>query len=161
MTLYELTSEYQQLLMMAEDPDIDLQVLADTFDAVEGDIEAKAEGYAKVIKQLEADITALKGEIDRLTARKKTIENNIDRLKERLKTAMILCDKPKFKTALFSFTVQNNPEKVILDSEEVPERYLVQQDPKINKTLLKEDLKSGVDLSGIAHLEQDSSLRIR
>ena len=161
MTLYELTNEYQQLLLMAEDPDIDPQVLADTFDALEGDIEAKAEGYAKVIKQLDADTTALKAEIDRLTSRKKTIENNIDRLKERLKTAMILCDKPKFKTALFSFTVQNNPEKVVLETEDVPEKYLVQQDPKVNKTLLKEDLKSGVDLSGIAHLEQDTSLRIK
>ena len=161
MTLYELTNEYQQLLLMAEDPDIDPQVLADTFDALEGDIEAKAEGYAKVIKQLDADTTALKSEIDRLTSRKKTIENNIDRLKERLKTAMILCDKPKFKTALFSFMVQNNPEKVVLETEDVPEKYLVQQDPKVNKTLLKEDLKSGIDLSGIAHLEQDTSLRIK
>ena len=161
MTLYELTSEYQQLLVMAEDPDIDPQIIADTLDALEGDIEVKADGYAKVIKQLDADTAALKAEIDRLTARKKTIENNIDRMKERLKTAMILTDKPKFKTTLFSFTVQNNPEKVVLDSESVPEKYLVPQDPKINKTLLKEDLKSGVDLSGVAHLEQDTSLRIK
>ena len=161
MTLYELTTEYQQLLMMAEDPELDPQVISDTLEGLSGDIEVKAEGYAKVIKQLEADTTSLKAEIDRLTARKKTIENNIDHMKENLKQAMILCDKPKFKTALFSFTVQKNPERVVLDSELVPDKYLVQQDPKINKTLLKEDLKSGIDLTGIAHLEQDDSLRIR
>ena len=161
MTLYELTNEYQQLLLFAEDPDVDPQVIADTLEGLTGEIEDKADGYAKVIKQLDADTIALKAEIDRLTARKKTIENNIDRMKESLKNAMLLCDKPKFKTNLFTFTVQKNPEKVVLDSEVVPEEYLVQQEPKVNKTLLKEDLKAGKDLSGIAHLEQDDSLRIK
>ena len=161
MTLYELTNEYQQLLLFAEDPDVDPQVIAYTLEGLTGEIEDKADGYAKVIKQLDADTIALKAEIDRLTARKKTIENNIDRMKESLKNAMLLCDKPKFKTNLFTFTVQKNPEKVVLDSEVVPEEYLVQQEPKVNKTLLKEDLKAGKDLSGIAHLEQDDSLRIK
>jgi hypothetical protein len=37
----------------------------------------------------------------------------------------------------------------------------VQQDPTIDKKKIKEDLKAGVDLEGIAHLEQTESLRIR
>ena len=161
MTLYELTNEYQQLLLIAEDPDVDPQVLSDTLEGLTGEIEDKADNYARVIKQLDADTVALKAEIDRLSARKKTIENSIDRMKESLKQAMILCGKEKFKTSLFSFTVAKNPEKVVLDSELIPEEYLVQQDPKVNKTLLKEDLKAGKDLAGIAHLEQDESLRIK
>lgn len=163
MTLYELTAEYGQLLALAEDPDVDPQVLADTMEGLSGEIEDKADGYAKVMKQLEADAAALKGEIDRLTARKRTLENNIDRLKEALKTAMILTEKTKFKTELFSFGIQKNPASVVLDVDlaEIPAEYLIQQEPKVDKAKLKDDLKDGKDLGGIAHLEQTESLRIR
>lgn len=164
MTLYELTGEYLQLLALAEDPDIDPQVLADTMEGLGGEIEDKADGYAKVIRQLEADSTALKAEIDRLTARKRAIDNSIDRMKESLKTAMIACEKPKFKTELFSFGIQKNPAKLVIDKEStdhaLPE-YVIIQAPIWNKEKLKEDLKAGKDVDGIAHLEQTESLRIR
>ena len=164
MTLYELTAEYQQLLVLAEDPDLDPQLLADTMEGLSGEIEDKADGYAKVIRQMEADSVALKAEIDRLTARKRTADNSIDRMKEVLKNAMILCEKPKIKTELFTFTIQNNPAKVVMDEsyiENIPEEYLIQQEPKIDRVKIKEDLKAGKDLGGIAHLETEVGLRIR
>ena len=164
MTLYELTAEYQQLLDLAEDPDIPEEALADSLEALGMDIEDKADGYAKVIAQLNADAAALKAEIDRLTARKRTIERNVDRMKESLKSAMILTGKTKFKTELFSFNVQKNPVTVVLDEqyiENIPEEYLIPQDPKVDKQKLKDDLKAGRDLEGIAHLEQTVGVRIR
>ena len=164
MTLYELTAEYQQLLELAEDPDIPEEALADSLEALGMDIEDKADGYAKVIAQLNADAAAMKAEIDRLTARKRTIENNIDRMKESLKQAMILTGKTKFKTELFSFNVQKNPVAVVIDEqyiENIPEEYLIPQDPKVDKQKLKDDLKAGRDLEGIAHLEQTVGVRIR
>lgn len=164
MTLYELTGEYLQLLALAEDPDTDPQVLADTLEGLGGEIEVKADGYAKVIRQLESDSAGLKAEIDRLTARKRAIDNSIDRMKESLKNAMIWCEKPKFKTELFSFGIQKNAPSVVLDVTDVtaiPEEYLIAQDPKIDKMKMKDDLKAGKVLDGIAHLEQSESLRIR
>lgn len=164
MTLYELTAEYQQLLELAEDPDIPEEALADSLEALGMDIEDKADGYAKVIAQLNADAAALKSEIDRLTARKRTIERNVDRMKDSLKTAMILTGKTKFKTELFSFNVQKNPVAVVIDEqyiENIPEEYLIPQDPKVDKQKLKDDLKAGRDLEGIAHLEQTVGVRIR
>lgn len=164
MTLYELTIEYQQLLDLAEDPDIPEEALADSLEALGMDIEDKADGYAKVIAQLNADAAALKAEIDRLTARKRTIERNVDRMKDSLKSAMILTGKTKFKTELFSFNVQKNPVAVVIDEqyiENIPEEYLIPQDPKVDKQKLKDDLKAGRDLEGIAHLEQTVGVRIR
>ena len=52
MTLYELTNDYAELLLMAEDPDTDPQAFADTLEGIEGAIEDKADGYAKVIRQI-------------------------------------------------------------------------------------------------------------
>ena len=164
MTLYELTDDYKALLQMAEDPDTDPEVLVDTMEGLEGAIEDKADGYAIVMKELEASEQKIKAEVDRLNARRMTISNNIRAMKLRLQTSMIETGKTKFKTDLFSFGIQKNPPAVVIDEQyidNIPKKYLVQQDPVIDKKKIKEDLKAGVDLEGIAHLAQTESLRIR
>lgn len=164
MTLYEITSDYMQLMQMMEDPEMDPQILADTMEGIEGELEVKAESYAKVMKNLEADVVGIKAEIDRLSERKKTIENNIKRMKESLQFSMETTGKTKFKTELFSFSVRNNAPKVVMDEEyieNVPERFLKYKDPEINRTAIKEAIQKGENLEGLAHLEQSTSLSIR
>lgn len=160
-TLYELTAEYQALLEMAEDPETDVQAFADTMEAIGGEIEDKADGYAKVIQSINAEYQAINNEIKRLEARALTLEVNARRMKDNLQAAMVATGKTKFKTLLFSYSVQKNPASVVMDGDKVPEKYLIEQPPKIDKTAIRNDLKAGVDLAGIAHLEQGESLRIR
>ena len=88
MTLYELTEDYMNLLELAEDPDIDEQAFTDTLEGIEGALEDKAEGYAKVIRTLEGDAAACDAESKRLRNKKQTIENNIKRMKAALQYAM-------------------------------------------------------------------------
>lgn len=165
MTLYELTNELQQLLMMAEDPDVDPEILQDTIEGVTGEIEVKADGYAKVIRQLEADASGLKAEIDRLTARKRSIDNSVERMKEALKNAMMIADKTKFKTELFSFNIQLNPAKVVIDDpENIPRGFLIPQEPKVDTAAIRKSLQDEQEAqiwNGIAHLERSTGLRIR
>ena len=47
-TLYELTEEYRQLLEMMEDDSVDPEVLQDTLEGVDGEIEAKADNWASL-----------------------------------------------------------------------------------------------------------------
>lgn len=96
MTLYEVVQDYITIQHMMEDPDLDPQTLADTMESIEGELEVKAENYAKVIANLTADLNAIKVEIDRLTERKKTIENNIKNMKNALQDAMEVTGKIKF-----------------------------------------------------------------
>lgn len=160
-TLYSLTEEYQELMSMALDPDVDPEALADTLEGIEGEIEYKADGYAKVMRNLEADASAIKAEIARLTERKKHIEANVDRMKKSLETAMRLTGKTKFKTSLFSFNIQKNPAALKIDNpDRVPEEFLIPQDPKINTTAIKKELKEGTVFDW-CHLEQGESLRIK
>lgn len=160
-TLYELTNEYAELLDMMEDPDVDPEVLQDTLEAIDGEIEDKADGYAKVMKTLDGDVAALDAEIKRLSAKKQTYKNNIDRIKQSLEMAMRACDKPKFKTTLFSFSIQKNPAKVVIaKGAAVPAEFYDHPEPVINKTRLKDALKDGVVIEGVT-LEQGESLRIR
>lgn len=161
MTLYQLTDTFKQVLEMAQDPSIDAQAIADTLEGIGGEIEDKADGYAKVIKELEADSDKLTAEITRLTDRKKALQNNIKRMKESLTAAMQATGKIKFKTDLFSFNVQKNPPTLVIDDENnIPTEYYIPQEPKLDTTVIKELLKSGTEL-GFAHLEQGEGVRIR
>jgi hypothetical protein len=45
--------------------------------------------------------------------------------------------------------------------ENIPEKYLIAQEPKIDRKLLAEDLKDGAALEGIAHLESSQSILIK
>ena len=163
-TLYQLTDDYLTLLEMAEDPDMDEQALMDTMEGIEGEIEIKAEGYAKVIRTLEGDAAACDAESKRLRNKKQTIENNIKRMKSALQMAMETTGKRKFKTPLFSFNIQKNTPSVVMDEayiENIPERFLVYKDPEINRKAIKDAINAGEDIGGIAPLEQTESLRIK
>lgn len=162
MTLYELSMEYANLLAMAEDEDLDPQVLADTFEGLEGEIEDKADGYAKVIAELKMRGEGLQKEIDRLTKMKKSLEGNIDRMKDTLEMAMKTTGKTKFKTDLFSFWIQKNTPSLKLDvtDEAVPAKYHIPQPDKIDREAIKKDLKNGANIDW-AHMEQSESIRIR
>ena len=169
MTLYDLTNDYMELLQMAEDPDIDEQAFLDTLEGIEGALEDKADNYAKIMRMLEADTKGIKAEEDRLSARRKTIENNIKRMKQSLQIMMELTGRTKFKTQLFSFTVRNNAESVIIDTDNIrniPDQYLKFKEPEADKTAIKKAIKEGDEdtqkaLLKLCHLERTKSLLIK
>ena len=161
MTLYELTSEYMELLAMLEDPDTDEAVILDTLEGVGGELEEKADNYARVMRQMDADAAAIKAEEERLPNRRKSLENRSAWLKSRLQNVMELTGKTKLKTELFSFSVQKNPPRCVIDNkEEVPDEFLISQEPKIDIAGILKSMKDGVTYEW-AHMERSSSLRIR
>lgn len=163
-TLFELTDDLLKLYDMASDPEIDETTLKDTIEAVDGEIEVKADGYAKVIRQMEGDIASIKAEMDRMDSRKKVLENSKDRIKKALEEAMKATGKTKFKTDLFSFGIQKNPPSLKLvddlDVMSVPPEYIIWQEPTIDKKKVKEAIKAGEEFEW-AHMESTEGLRIR
>lgn len=157
-TLYELTGQFKQLLQMIEDGDYECQDIADTFEAIDGEIEYKADGYAKVIKEIEGNVATIKAEIDRLSNKKDVLENTIKTMKQTLENAMKVTGKTKFKTDLFSFNIQKNPARLVITGE-VPEQFLIPQEPKVDNEAIKELLKQ--QELPFAQLEQSESIRIR
>lgn len=159
--LYNLTSNYEAVLNMLYDEDVDLQMILDTAEAIEGEIEDKANGYAKIIKELEAKQNARKEEAKRLTESAKVFENRIKALKNNLYNSMKTTGKTKFVTDLFSFSIAKNGGKQTLTIDgDVPEEY--------TKTIIENDndkirqaLEEGKELP-FAHLEpRGESLRIK
>ena len=79
-SLYELTGQMEYLKELLEDSEVEEQVVLETMESIEYEIEDKAEGYGKIIRMLSSEVDAIDGEIERLTARKKALSNNVNSL---------------------------------------------------------------------------------
>lgn len=162
--LYELSSDYIKLQELLEEGELDPEMLEEAMQYTKEELSIKFENYCKVIRNIENNIAGLKAEEDRMSARRKAMENNIKAMKTRMLDAMVTTDTKKIDGELFTISRQKNPASVVMDVnyiEDVPEKYLIEQDPKIDKKKLAEDLKAGVELDGIAHLIQGEGIRIK
>lgn len=157
MNLYELSQNY----LAVQDMDLEPEMLKDTLDSIEEAIEVKAENIAKWIRNLEADKKAFEEEEKRFKEKKQAADNRIKSLKLYLEDNMRLIGKTKFKAGVFNFSIQNNPPSVeVFDEALLPERFLIEQPPKIDRAGIKELLKAGEEVPG-AELKQTKGLRIR
>ncbi len=146
MKLYELTGQYLTLQEMVEDETVDSEVLRDTMEGLDGEIEEKADAYASIIFLLDGNIETLDKEIQRLEKKKKAMKNNQDFLKRNLEASMIAIGKKKFKTDKFSFGIQRNaPSLEIVDASKIPAEYFVKQEPKLDRKRLLADVKADTD----------------
>lgn len=162
--IYELTESIRLLWDLMDQGELDDDVLKDAMVNSQEDLKDKLEGYCKFIRQMESDVDGISVEIKRLQDRKAVLKNTIERSKKAMQMAMETAGEKKVKGQIFTISIQANPESVVLDEsyiENIPPEYLKVKDPEIDKAKLKEDLKNGVNLDGIAHLEQTESLRIK
>lgn len=165
-TLYELTEQWAAVLLLAEEG-ADAEAIENALADIGGEIEDKADGYAKIIKELEGQAEIAKAEKERLYARETAFKNSAKNMKARLEEAMVRCGKPKFKTDLFSFNIQKNAPSVRIDDESRLVEVLKKKAPEILKTKIEIDkkallnaLKEGAAFKG-AEIQQSESLRIR
>ena len=161
MNLYELTAVYQRLqdqIEAGEDYEGILAVIGD-------EIETKADGYARVIRNMESQAAAFKEEEKRIAEKRKRLETSIERLKQNLFDSMKAIGKEKFKTELFTFSIQKNGGKIpvivdVKDTSELPDDLV-----KITETPDLDAIRKYIEETGdltYAHFgERGESLRIK
>ena len=158
-TLYELTNQYQQLLEL--ESEIDEQTFIDTLQSIDEAIEDKAENLAKVIKEIESTVSVITNEISRLQSKKQALNNRVANLKTYLQGEMEKVNKTKVKGALFTVNIQNNPPSLkVENTDKIPKDFYIEQEPTHDKKALKEAVKNGEVIEGVA-LVQTQSVRIR
>lgn len=161
MNLYELTAVYQRLqdqIEAGEDYEGILAVIGD-------EIEAKADGYARVIRNMEAQVEGFKTEEKRIAEKRRRLEAAMEKLKQNLFESMKATGKEKFKTDLFSFSIQKNGGKIpvivdVKDTSELPDDLV-----KITESPDLEAIRKYIEKTGdltYAHFgERGESLRIK
>ena len=163
-SLYELSAGYALLLDeydAAETDEEREQILAMLAES-EGDIEDKAESYAKVIRMKEEEAKAFKAEADRLTARRQAAENMVKRLKDALLGAMVLTGTSEINTSIGKWRVQMNPMSAdVQDWRKVPMEFRTPQPDKVDKpSLIKRHKETGELFDGV-EFKQEQGIRFR
>lgn len=162
LSLYQMSREWEQVFEMLCDPDIPEEAIFDTIAMIEADMDVKAEAYAKLIRCMDADTTAISTEVDRLNQRKRSIVSRMKSLKRNLEDMMRTTGRRKFKTPLFSFSIQKNggacPVEFAPDAE-IPAEWRKPGEPDTAR--IRQYLEQG-NLLPFAQLgERGESLRIR
>lgn len=159
-SMYQMEREWQEVFKLLLDPEVPEEAVFDTLEMIEADMDTKADRYAMVLRDMDGDVAAIEGEIKRLQDRKTFISNRKKALKKRLYDTMKATGRTKFKTALFSFSIQKNggAQPVTL-LDEVPEAWRKPGLPDMAK--IREALAEGKDLPFAALEERGESLRIR
>ena len=159
--LYQLKENWRQVADMLYEEEIDEQCVLDTLESIEGEIENKADGYAMIIKNLLAGAEAKEIEAKKMIEKANAEKNRAKLLKQNLYEIMKETGKTKFKTDLFSFSIQKNgglaPLWVDEDIAKIPDKYLKKEpDNKKIRELLETQEVSWAKLE-----ERGESLRIR
>lgn len=170
-SLYEIESTYRDLLFAIENGEIPEEAIADTLNAVEGEIDVKIDNTACYIKNLLGEIEAIKTEVSNLTDRRKAKEKTIERLKTNILNSMQFRNLKKIETSRNLISIRATKGSVKIEDEdkfikwakdhvdEFP-NILVEQQPKISKTELGELLDNGFVLQGVSK-EKGQTLNIK
>lgn len=161
-SLYELTEEFSDLVLLLESEEVSEEEIAFEMQRVSEDIDAKALGYAQILRNWTIEADGLSTEIDRLTKRRKAVENASARLKRHLQNAMVLTGKKQITTSIGKWTIRNNPPSaVITDFASIPARYLVPVDPKVNSRQIISDWKQNGEIIPGVEIQVKQSLQFR
>lgn len=163
--LYTVADRYLQDLEKLSDLDLPEEVVRDTIEGLQGDMQEKCTNVAAFIRNTESLADQIKQAEQAMAARRKALESRADRIRQYLlenmqRTGITKIDSPWFKIAL-----ANNPPSVVVDDEDTlkfayPEFVKVVTTESLDKAAIKEAIKAGQIVEG-AHLVQAERVTIK
>ena len=143
MNLYEIDEQ----IMNCVDEETGELFDVEKFQALTLEKEAKIENVCLWIKNLKASAEALKAEKNALAERQKAAENKMESLK-RFMTGYL--NGTKFETAKVKVSFRKSESLEISENAVVPEEFLRYKAPEVDKTMVKEAIKSGQSFEGVS-----------
>lgn len=158
MTIYDIDSAIAALV----DPETGELGNYEAFQRLQMEREAKIENLALLYKETRATAEAIKAEADKLTQRRRVLENNARRMQDYLAQAL---GGEKFTSPRCAVSyrkseaTETDPEFTDWAREHRPE-LLIEQQPKIDTTKLKRELKDGL-VCDHARLVERQNVQVR
>lgn len=157
MRLFEIANDYIALMHAIENDELPEEAIADTLEAIQGEIEEKADNIGCLLKELEAASYAIKAEEQRLAERRKKKEKLYERLKNYLSDSLLTAGISKLETTRNAISFRKS-DSVEVDDEVFTKWALENRDDlvnvtvstKANKVQLKKELKVGASFPGVA-----------
>ncbi|MCX8017689.1 MAG: siphovirus Gp157 family protein [Rhodocyclaceae bacterium] len=150
--LYELAAEYRQALQTLSELDLPEEVVRDTLEGLQGDLQVKATNVAAFVRNLEATAQAIKQAEEQMAARRKAIEARAERIRQYLLENLKACGIQRIESPWFVIALRDNPPSVeVFDEAQLPPEFLVAPpppDPRPDKRAILAALKAGREVPG-------------
>ncbi len=161
-SLYEICNEIDQLEcwideQASENQGVIPEKALEYFNALEGEKNDKLENVYKAIRNKQAFADMLRTEEKRLAERRKVLENSCEYLENLV--SMAIGAGNNFEHGIAKFGWRKSEAVDIFDEAQIDKAY-INYEPKINKTLIKDMLKSGIEVAG-AIMKQNLNLQIK
>lgn len=153
MNLYEIKKELEEAILNSVDIETGEITNPELLDRLNMALNEKRENIALYIKNLTCDSKAIDEEIKNLTARKRSINNKIDWLKQYLADDL---QGSKFETSKVVVSFRKSKSVDIQPNAEIPNEFLIQQEPKPDKASLKKAIQSGAVINGVSIVEKQN-----
>jgi hypothetical protein len=161
--LFALVEQYRELERLDVE-EIDEQTLADTLEALQGEITVKATNCALFARNIETFAATVDDAALQMAERAKRLRRKADSIRGYLLNQMRGAGISKIQAPEFTVSIRKNPAAVhIAPDAAIPLEYWVTPEPppaRPDKRKLAEALKAGTAIDGVT-LEQTERLEIR
>lgn len=161
MRLYEIASEYRDLVDFLDSEEFDESVKADTLIAVKTTLNDKLVACHGVLTSIKGDEATIESEISRLKSLLDAKRKRSEWLKDYIRECIILSGEKKVDTGLAVFSIRAPSKSVnIVDESVIPDEYK-RVSYSVDKSTALADLKSGKQIAGLELKEGIPALIIK
>jgi Siphovirus Gp157 len=147
--------------ILAEDPQIDEQTLADTVEGLT-DLHEILTAIIRAAVTDEALANGLKGRIADMQGRLGRLEDRASKRRQIAKDVMMELDLKKLTAPDFAASIRTGtPALMVIDEAAVPSIYWEPREPRLNRQELTNDLKQGAEIAGVALSNPEPVLSVR
>lgn len=141
--------KWVEISKLLESEDLDIETLVDTLDG-ETELMEALEQVGVSIMEDQMALAGQKNMIEALQSRNERTKKAIETKRNIILLAMERAELKTVKRDLFTFSVRNTPEKlVIVDEALIPPKYFKIPDPVLDKQALKQDVSGGDKINGV------------
>ena len=147
--------------LLAEDPQIDDQCLADTVEGL-SDLPEILTAIVRAALTDEALANGLKGRISEMEERLARLRDRAAKRRQIVKDTMVGLDLKKLEAPDFTASVRPGMASlIVIEPAQVPSLYWEPGEPRLNRKELLTDLKQGAEITGAVLSDPDPVLSVR
>lgn len=162
--LYEIVRHRAEFERLAESGEIDPQVIVDTLESLDGELNDKAISIAQFTRNLDATAQAVREAGKAMLERAARLEKRAQSIRDYMLFQLQFAQVTKIECPWFVIQVKKNPPAVVIDDEAaIPEAFKVQPEPpppRPDKAKIRDALKAGEEVPG-ARLVQSERVEVK
>ncbi|MEQ9830600.1 siphovirus Gp157 family protein [Pectobacterium versatile] len=144
--LYQIANDFAKL----SESDMAPEMIADTLDGIEWELEAKVEQILAICKNESAYADMLKEESKKLSERAKAAENRVNRMSEYIASSLETAGKKSLKAGVHQVSIRAPAKSVeITDASAIPSEFVDYETViKPDKLAIKHQIEAGIEVPG-------------